>query len=143
MSLLLVAFFFALFAIVLLLFYVFADLPYQRKKEQEALLKANSVQQDGVWPPAPTTYSEPPAPEPWAWCMQCHRASTMNVTSDNNGYCGYADCSAAISDMVAWHDLRVRIAELPEQPAVGVVYANLVRVKEVEPRDVSRSSGKN
>lgn len=109
-----------------LLFYFFADLPYKRKKEQEAMMKASAISQDGVWPPAPTTYFEPQETQPWAWCLQCQRASTMDAVSDSGGRCGYGDCSAPISEMVAWCDLKTRRDDLPEQPQVGIVYASLV-----------------
>lgn len=112
-----------------LLFYIFADLPYKRKKELEALLKASAVSHEGVWPPAPTTFAEPLKPEPWAWCMQCHRASSMDTISDNGGCCGYEECSASLSKLVAWCDLKARIGHLPEQPEIGLIYADLLQAK--------------
>ena len=133
MSWLFVVGYFTLVVFIVLMFGLVVDAPQKRKKQQEAFLKASSVHQDGVWPPAPATYSEPPEPEPWAWCLLCHRVSTMAAISDNDGHCQYADCSASTRDMVAWCDLRMRTAELPEEPEVGTVYANLVRVKEAEP----------
>ena len=116
--------------IYFLLFYIFADLPYKRKKEREAFLRASSTSQKGVWPPAPTTYAEPQEVEPWAWCMVCHRASTMELVSDCGGVCGYADCSASLNEMIAWCDLKTRRNALPEQPEAGRIYANLLRIKE-------------
>lgn len=115
-----------------LLFYFFATLPYKQKKEREAHLKASAVSHEGAWPPAPTTYAEPPEPEPWAWCMQCHRASSMDAVSDNGGRCGCPECLAPISELVAWCDIKTRRNELPEQPEVGMVYANLLQIKEAE-----------
>ena len=118
---------FPTFILVFLLFYLFADLPYQRKKEQEALLKASAVSHEGVWPPAPTTFAEPPELEPWAWCMQCHRASSMGTISDSGGRCGYSECGASVEDLVSWRSLATRNDKLPKTPSLGVIYADLLQ----------------
>ena len=115
-------------AAVMLLFHVFVDVPYKRKKEQEALLKASSEQQAGVWPPAPTTYQPLAEPEAWVWCLKCHRVSTLDAVSANGGFCDYEDCKVDFTNLVAWDNLKSRLAELPQQPEVGAVYPDLVSV---------------
>ncbi len=118
--------------VLFLLFYVFADLPHRRRQEMEARLKASAISHEGVWPPAPTTYAEPPETEAWAWCMQCHRASTMDTVSDNGGRCGYSECAAPVTELVAWRDLAARLPALPETPTPGVVYADLLPIQHTQ-----------
>lgn len=121
----------------MLVCHVFLNVPHRRKKELEAAMRASSIQQEGVWPPAPTTYQQPEEQEIWGWCLQCRRVTSFTELELNGGRCMYSDCNVGIDQIVSWHDILLHFPNLPEQPEPGFVYADIAINQNSETTDAS------